>query len=80
MSHLFREQVGHSIMATLLSMRLRHAARLLEYTNLPISEIAREVGFSSPFYFTKQFTSFFGLNPSMFRKQVFEKAKSTRYD
>lgn len=78
LSHLFREQVGSSIMATLLSMRLRHAARLLEHTNAPIAEISRDVGFSSPFYFTKQFTSFYGLNPTMYRKQVVsEQSKNT---
>ncbi|MCJ8009547.1 helix-turn-helix domain-containing protein [Lederbergia wuyishanensis] len=78
LSHLFREQVGNSVMSTLLAMRLKHAARLLEYTNLSITEIARDVGFSSPFYFTKQFTSFYGLNPTMFRKQVVsEQSKNT---
>ncbi|MBS4176135.1 helix-turn-helix domain-containing protein [Lederbergia citrea] len=73
LSHLFREQVGDSIMATLLSMRLRHAARLLEFTNRAISEIADDVGFSSPFYFTKQFTAFFGMNPRDFRKKMIDK-------
>ncbi len=70
LSHLFREQVGDSIMATLLSMRLRQAARLLEFTNRAISEIASDVGFSSPYYFTKQFTAFYGMNPRDYRKQA----------
>ncbi|WP_338786061.1 helix-turn-helix domain-containing protein [Metabacillus sp. FJAT-53654] len=72
LSHLFREQVGTSIMATLLSIRLAHAAKLLEFTQLPISEIANEVGFASPFYFTKQFTTSYGMNPSAYRKRLLE--------
>ncbi|MDQ0253341.1 AraC family transcriptional regulator of arabinose operon [Evansella vedderi] len=70
LSHLFRDQVGNTIMATLLAMRLRHAARLLEFTNLSITEIASDVGFKSPFYFTKQFTFHFGINPSTYRKNI----------
>ncbi|WP_318615734.1 helix-turn-helix domain-containing protein [Sporosarcina sp. YIM B06819] len=72
LSHLFREQVGDSIMATLLSMRLKQGARLLEFTNRSISEVASDVGFSSPFYFTKQFTSFYGMNPRDFRKYLMD--------
>ncbi|CAG7653637.1 helix-turn-helix domain-containing protein [Paenibacillus allorhizosphaerae] len=67
LSHLFREQTGDSVMDTLIKLRLRHAARLLEHTSLRISEVAEEVGFHSPFYFTKQFTACFGQNPSQFR-------------
>ena len=57
-------------MAALLSFRLRQSARLLEFTNRSISEVAGDVGFSSPFYFTKQFTAFYGMNPRDFRKQI----------
>ncbi|MEK3890491.1 helix-turn-helix domain-containing protein [Bacillus sp. FSL K6-3431] len=76
LSHLFREQIGVSIMATLLSIRLRQAARLLEFTNRSISEVAGDVGFSSPFYFTKQFTAFYGMNPRDFRKRLFDKLRN----
>ncbi|CAG7642568.1 Arabinose operon regulatory protein [Paenibacillus solanacearum] len=67
LSHLFREQTGDSVMDTLIKLRLRHAARLLEHTSLRISEVAEEVGFRSPFYFTKQFTACFGRNPRQYR-------------
>jgi AraC family transcriptional regulator of arabinose operon len=70
LAHLFKEQVGDSIIDTLLHVRLRHAARLLEYTLLNIAEIAGEVGFNNPFYFTKQFTAFFGMSPSSYRKKA----------
>ena len=69
LSHLFKEQVGESIMEALLRLRLSHAARLLEHTSLQITEIAEEVGFHSPFYFTKQFTARYGSSPSHYRKE-----------
>ncbi|WP_186445904.1 helix-turn-helix domain-containing protein [Paenibacillus cremeus] len=69
LSHLFREQTGDAVMDTLLQLRLRHAARLLEHTTLLVAEVAEEVGFRSPFYFTKQFTAAFGDNPTTYRSK-----------
>jgi AraC family transcriptional regulator of arabinose operon len=66
-AHLFKTQVGESVIDTILHLRLRHAARLLEHTAMSISEIASEVGFQSPFYFTKQFTARYGSSPTKFR-------------
>lgn len=69
-SHLFKEQTGDSVLETLLKLRLKHAARLLEHTPLLVSEIAGLSGFQSPFYFTKQFTALFGISPSGYRKRT----------
>ena len=44
--------------------RLRRADRLLETTDKSVSEIAYEVGFSSPSYFTKCYREFFGRTPN----------------
>ncbi|WP_141501139.1 helix-turn-helix domain-containing protein [Paenibacillus luteus] len=69
LSHLFKEQVGDSIIETLMKYRLKQAEKLLQYTMRPITEIALGVGFNSSDYFTRQFTSFYGINPSQYRKQ-----------
>ncbi|MDF2669802.1 MAG: hypothetical protein K0R67_2108 [Paenibacillus sp.] len=70
LAHLFKEQTGYSIMEMLLRIRLRHGARQLQYTSRPISEVAEDVGFQSPFYFTKQFTAAYGMSPSAYRKEA----------
>lgn len=44
--------------------RLKRADRLLETTDKSVSEIAYEVGFSSPSYFTKCYREFFGRTPN----------------
>ena len=44
--------------------RMRRADRLLETTDKSVSEIAYEVGFSSPSYFTKCYREFFGRTPN----------------
>ena len=47
--------------------RLQFAAKHLRETNLSISEIAYNVGFSSPSYFTKMFRTHFKMSPSEMR-------------
>jgi AraC family transcriptional regulator of arabinose operon len=70
LSQLFKRDLGDSVLETLIKLRLRHAARMLEFTDLNIAEIAEEVGFASPYYFTEQFSAFFGVSPSAYRRQV----------
>ncbi|MNS53355.1 HTH-type transcriptional regulator ChbR [compost metagenome] len=48
------------------SIRLNRAAQLLEKSQLTISEIAYEVGFTNPKYFTKTFKSAYGILPSAY--------------
>ena len=57
---------GMSINQFIRNIRLRKAAELLLSTDLPISEVAYQTGFSSPGYFTKCFTTEFGVNPRDF--------------
>ncbi len=69
LAHLFKAQVGRSIVATLLDIRLRQAARLLLFTSLTMDEVAQQVGFQSIFYFSRRFKQHYGLSPSAYREQ-----------
>ncbi len=69
-AHLFKKQTGESVMEMLIRIRLQHAKKRLELTPLSIAEIAAEVGFNNPFYFTRQFTSFYGCPPATFRRKM----------
>ncbi len=68
LSHLFKAQVGDSLAATLLKLRLRHAARFLEFTAQSVNEIALNTGFQSPFHFSRQFKAYYGMSPTMYRE------------
>ncbi|WP_339308618.1 helix-turn-helix domain-containing protein [Paenibacillus sp. FSL R5-0519] len=72
LSHLFKEQVGDSIMETLMKYRFQQAEQLLKHTMRPITEIALAVGFPSPDYFSRQFSSHYGVTPSNYRKKFRE--------
>jgi AraC family transcriptional regulator of arabinose operon len=69
LTHLFKEQTGDSILETLLKIRLRQAAKLLELTSRQVTEIAADVGFQSPDYFSSKFRQYFGENPTGYRKR-----------
>ena len=59
---------GKSIAIYIRSIRLQRGKELLETSELNISEIAYEVGFSDPNYFSRTFSQEFGVPPSDFRK------------
>jgi AraC family transcriptional regulator of arabinose operon len=69
LTHLFKEQTGDSILETLLKIRLRQSAKLLELTSRQVTEIAADVGFQSPDYFSSKFRQYFGENPTSYRKR-----------
>lgn len=53
----------------LRQMRLKKAASLLAASDMTIAEVAYEVGFSSPSYFTKCYKEQFGESPTDFLKR-----------
>lgn len=67
-AHLFTEQLGHSPMRALRHARLRHAARLLEATELPVERVATASGFGSPFHFSRVFRQRYGVPPGEYRQ------------
>lgn len=59
---------GKSTSIFIRSLRLQKGKYMLEHTSKGISEIAYDVGFNNPSYFTKSFTEEFGFPPSSLRK------------
>jgi len=48
---------------------MTRAGQLLRLTPNPIKEIAMEVGYSDPFYFSLRFKRHTGLSPKAFREK-----------
>jgi AraC family transcriptional regulator of arabinose operon len=68
--HLFRAQTGDSPRNFLEKQRLVRARELLAMSRLSVGEIAHELGFENPFYFTLRFKKSMGENPTAYRKRV----------
>ncbi|MFQ5785310.1 MAG: AraC family transcriptional regulator [Alphaproteobacteria bacterium] len=63
----FAEVFDRPPMDFLREIRLRHAARLLCSSNLPVKAVANSVGYASRSYFSRAFKAFYGTDPAGFR-------------
>lgn len=73
-SKLFHELTGTSFIQYVINYRLDVAHEKLENTNLTITEIAEETGFSNLPYFTRTFSAKYGTTPKAYRKIMKRKA------
>lgn len=65
--YLFSKEVQLSPLKYLAKLRMEKARTLLMNTDMPISRIAEEVGFSNPSSFTRSFSGYFAATPRSFR-------------
>ena len=68
-SHLFRRYLHRTPMEYLNSLRLDRGCRWLLETDMPMTDIASELGFSSPSYFAECFRKAYGCPPSEYRRR-----------
>jgi AraC-like DNA-binding protein len=69
-AHLSREfgkAFGVGLVAALELVRLGRAAIALQRSNLNVEEVSREVGFVSPYYFSRRFSAAYGQPPGRYR-------------
>lgn len=66
--HLFRQTTGQPFRKYLMAIRLERARQLLVEGDMPVSEIAIEVGFTGLAHFTRAFVQRFSAPPSSLRR------------
>ncbi len=69
-SRVFKTYLDTTFSTYLTEVRIRNAKKLICRTDLRNKEIAFQIGFSSPHYFSHVFTKFVGYSPSAFRKNL----------
>jgi AraC family transcriptional regulator, arabinose operon regulatory protein len=67
LAHLFSATFGKSIVRWRDEQRLQLASQLLQLSNRSIKQIAAEVGYDDPLYFSRIFRRRVGLSPKAFR-------------
>jgi AraC-like DNA-binding protein len=67
-SYLFKQQTGFSPLEYFLHLKVQHACGQLLMTQKPIREIAQEVGFDDPYYFSRVFKRVIGVSPRQYRQ------------
>lgn len=66
----FKEITGYSINEYVNIHRIQRAKKLLEETDLGVSEIARQMGYESITYFEKVFKNYMTISPLKYRKTL----------
>jgi two-component system response regulator YesN len=69
-SALFKDQTQVTFSEYVTRSRIQNAKHLLIHTDLPITEVAEEVGYQTAKYFIKLFKEYEGITPSQYRKQL----------
>jgi len=70
LERLMSKHMGSAPAKLYMQFRIERARELLMYSNVPITDIAVQVGFSSPSHFTTWFKRIFGTRPSDVRNGV----------
>jgi len=76
-SHTFKKVksvTGISVNQFIKETRLQEAAKLILNPNLTASEISYKVGFSSPSYFNKCFSKYYGITPGEYKEKPIQKS------
>ncbi|MEE4252219.1 MAG: AraC family transcriptional regulator, partial [Alcanivoracaceae bacterium] len=65
----YRAATGQTPMQAFLHRKIARACYLLEVSDAPVAEIARQFGFDDPYYFSRLFKKITGISPAHYRQQ-----------
>lgn len=66
----FKEMTGQSLHQYVIHQKLEPCLQIMATSNKSITEIARDLGYSDVYYFSRQFTKIFGVSPSKYRDSM----------
>ena len=66
-SRQMKKELGLSFNQFLRNQRLRNAAQLLSHTNMPVSQVARDVGYQNVSHFYELFEEQYAMTPAAWR-------------
>ncbi|WNS40794.1 helix-turn-helix domain-containing protein [Paenibacillus sp. MMS20-IR301] len=68
LSRLFKKETGQNLIDFLIAVKMNRTRELLDTTEMSVSTIAQQVGYSNFSHFTKMFRKQFDVNPQEYRK------------
>jgi ligand-binding sensor protein/AraC-like DNA-binding protein len=71
-SRLFAKETSENFTVYLARLKVKWAKKLLEATDMPISQISDELGFNESGYFIKTFKKYEDITPAVYRKYMQE--------
>jgi AraC-like DNA-binding protein len=67
---MFSRKTGYSPLSYFSHLKIDKACEYLDFSKLKIKEISFALGYSDPYYFSKDFQKKIGLSPRNYRKRV----------
>lgn len=67
---MFSKKTGYSPLSYFSHLKINKACEYLDFSKLKIKEISFALGYTDPYYFSKDFQKKMGLSPRNFRKRV----------
>ena len=67
---IFKKETNYSPLSYFSHLKIVKACEFLDYTRIKVKEISFTLGFTDPYYFTKDFKKKMGMSPRQYRKRV----------
>ena len=67
---LFKRETNYSPLSYFSHLKIVKACEFLDYTRTKVKEISFSLGYTDPYYFTKDFKKKMGMSPRQYRKRV----------
>ena len=77
LTKLFKNEFGLTPVAYLWDYRITVSKKLLEFTNLPVKEIAKRCGFKTVQHYSRKFEEELGISPHVFRMQALARRRAS---
>jgi len=68
--NLFKKETNYSPISYFSHLKILKACEYLDYTKMKVKEISFRLGYSDPYYFTKDFTKKMGMSPRNYRNRA----------
>lgn len=69
-STLFKKETNYSPLSYFSHLKILKACELMDYTSQKIKETSFQLGYSDPYYFTKDFKKKMGMSPRQYRNRI----------
>ena len=67
---LFKKETNYSPLSYFSHLKIVKACEYLDYTKTKVKEISYQLGYTDPYYFTKDFKKKMGMSPRQYRNRV----------
>jgi YesN/AraC family two-component response regulator len=67
---LFKKETNYSPLSYFSHLKIVKSCEFLDYTRIKVKEISFTLGYTDPYYFTKDFKKKMGMSPRQYRKRV----------